>query len=550
MPDSPGSHDERDAGPPAAKRRKTDASHDEAWPKPIKYGKYGQEVPGKLRLKIVSCDGGEQQDPRYPALSLGCENILRHDRSVYSSSRPGCNIVLRHEDWTPFCLEKLHIVAPEDGFRYPVGRGIVHVAMNLDELQKYIEPAFLPPIYAQRQNNTSPSSPPPPPPPLRRRGRQVSPAEEISLYEALRDPVVNAAHERPIEEDDSNDAYATSLDDFFRRARQMIDNEICQQAQSPDPDLDEYDLLPPSVTISNDDELGPEETTSEEVTNLRNYRERLIRMNSRRHHHPQRRDVLYEYQSQLQARDDMMADMQRWYSVTSELQATQTQTPAIPEPSSSARTDRSSQLQMAHNRAMAANAAANRSGQLSSPPPSSFNPRDPDSSSTSTTINNTTTEMSSEELEASRRLLLAARESNARSLQQYNDSRQGAPPPPLDNNSSNHEPYNPPQPPRTTTNNNTSSSSPLSSPSSPLPSSVTTAHFTIRPDKHKVTLKFSPEVSGRFILLKLWTEHSFAPSGGATGPSSSSTAATSVDVQSVIAKGFGGMRFFAAQEVR
>ncbi|KAF1823182.1 uncharacterized protein K489DRAFT_297464, partial [Dissoconium aciculare CBS 342.82] len=131
MPDSPGSHDERDAGPPAAKRRKTDASHDEAWPKPIKYGKYGQEVPGKLRLKIVSCDGGEQQDPRYPALSLGCENILRHDRSVYSSSRPGCNIVLRHEDWTPFCLEKLHIVAPEDGFRYPVGRGIVHVAMNL-----------------------------------------------------------------------------------------------------------------------------------------------------------------------------------------------------------------------------------------------------------------------------------------------------------------------------------------------------------------------------------------------------------------------------------
>ena len=55
---------------------------------------------------------------------------------------------------------------------------------------------------------------------------------------------------------------------------------------------------------------------------------------------------------------------------------------------------------------------------------------------------------------------------------------------------------------------------------------VTCARFGIKRGKHKVALKFEPAISGRFILLKLWSW------GG------------NVDVQSVVAKGFGGQRFF------
>ena len=61
---------------------------------------------------------------------------------------------------------------------------------------------------------------------------------------------------------------------------------------------------------------------------------------------------------------------------------------------------------------------------------------------------------------------------------------------------------------------------------------VTTARFFIRSGKHKVAIRFDPPVSGRFILLKVWAGQS------------------NVDVQSVIAKGFGGGRFFPAVEVR
>ena len=70
-------------------------------------------------LDLISCDGGEHRDPRNPGTSLSAFNILRHDKSVYCSDRPYTNIVLRHTDDTPFCLEKLHIVGPEHGFTAP-----------------------------------------------------------------------------------------------------------------------------------------------------------------------------------------------------------------------------------------------------------------------------------------------------------------------------------------------------------------------------------------------------------------------------------------------
>lgn len=61
---------------------------------------------------------------------------------------------------------------------------------------------------------------------------------------------------------------------------------------------------------------------------------------------------------------------------------------------------------------------------------------------------------------------------------------------------------------------------------------VTRARFHIKRGKYKVAIKFDPPVSGRFILLKLWANRS------------------NVDVQSVVAKGFGGSRFFPAVQYR
>jgi hypothetical protein len=94
------------------KRRKVEYEVSPTPPSPIKYGHYGQVEPGRLKLKIISCDGGEHRDPRHPSTYLGSLNLLRHDKSVYCSDRPTSGIVLRHADDTPFCLEKLQYIAP------------------------------------------------------------------------------------------------------------------------------------------------------------------------------------------------------------------------------------------------------------------------------------------------------------------------------------------------------------------------------------------------------------------------------------------------------
>ena len=67
-------------------------------------------------------------------------------------------------------------------------------------------------------------------------------------------------------------------------------------------------------------------------------------------------------------------------------------------------------------------------------------------------------------------------------------------------------------------------------------SSITRAHFRINESKHKVAIKFSTPVSGRFVLLKLW-----ADPGCGKG---------NVDVQSVILKGYGGGRSFPSLQYR
>ncbi|KAK3375100.1 hypothetical protein B0H63DRAFT_267180 [Podospora didyma] len=58
------------------------------------------------------------------------------------------------------------------------------------------------------------------------------------------------------------------------------------------------------------------------------------------------------------------------------------------------------------------------------------------------------------------------------------------------------------------------------------------AHFHIEKNKNKCTIRFDPPVSGRYILLKMWNPHH--------------NPAKNIDIQSVIAKGFAGPRYFPA----
>ncbi|PGH13942.1 hypothetical protein AJ79_03357 [Helicocarpus griseus UAMH5409] len=60
------------------------------------------------------------------------------------------------------------------------------------------------------------------------------------------------------------------------------------------------------------------------------------------------------------------------------------------------------------------------------------------------------------------------------------------------------------------------------------------ARFFIEKEKSMVSIKFDPPVSGRFILIKLWSPFS----GG------------NIDIQSVVAHGFAGPRFFPAIQLR
>ncbi|KAK8041908.1 hypothetical protein PG993_006431 [Apiospora rasikravindrae] len=62
------------------------------------------------------------------------------------------------------------------------------------------------------------------------------------------------------------------------------------------------------------------------------------------------------------------------------------------------------------------------------------------------------------------------------------------------------------------------------------------ARFFIERDKSRCTIKFDPPVSGRFILLKMWSPH--------RDPTSN------IDIQAVVAKGFAGPRYFPNVELR
>lgn len=62
------------------------------------------------------------------------------------------------------------------------------------------------------------------------------------------------------------------------------------------------------------------------------------------------------------------------------------------------------------------------------------------------------------------------------------------------------------------------------------------ARFFIEKKKSTCTIRFDPPVSGRFILLKMWNSHHDPK--------------CNIDIQSVIAEGFAGPRYFPSVELR
>jgi hypothetical protein len=84
----------------------------------FKYGHKGQVVPGRLRMEIVSCDGGEHRRDNPPGL-YRVQNVLRNDKSVYCSESSQCNLLLKHIGEAPFALDKVVIRAPDRGFTAP-----------------------------------------------------------------------------------------------------------------------------------------------------------------------------------------------------------------------------------------------------------------------------------------------------------------------------------------------------------------------------------------------------------------------------------------------
>ncbi|KGY14732.1 hypothetical protein PABG_12418 [Paracoccidioides brasiliensis Pb03] len=113
------------------KRRKLDSDDKREGIQGFSYGHFGQVVPGALEMEIVSCDGGTYEtngENSYP------ENVLLNDSSVYCTKSDRCNLILRHQGETPFCLKKIVIKAPKSGFDAPIQEGMIFVSMTSDEL--------------------------------------------------------------------------------------------------------------------------------------------------------------------------------------------------------------------------------------------------------------------------------------------------------------------------------------------------------------------------------------------------------------------------------
>lgn len=102
------------------KRRKLDEKPLAKRPR-IEYGYHGQSVATKLRMEILSSDGGTLASPGHGLSdnAYAADNILLDDESVYCTQGKHCNIIIRHQGETPFSLERLVIKGPKEKFTHP-----------------------------------------------------------------------------------------------------------------------------------------------------------------------------------------------------------------------------------------------------------------------------------------------------------------------------------------------------------------------------------------------------------------------------------------------
>jgi hypothetical protein len=115
-----------------AKRRKLDVDDNNRGTPAFRYGHKGQVVPGKLKMQIVSCDGGQYTEPNGD--SSWANNVLDDDSTVYCTKGNRCNMVLGHVGNMPFSLSKIVIKAPRTGFDAPIQEGMIFVSMDDDNL--------------------------------------------------------------------------------------------------------------------------------------------------------------------------------------------------------------------------------------------------------------------------------------------------------------------------------------------------------------------------------------------------------------------------------
>ncbi|KAG5945823.1 hypothetical protein E4U59_005135 [Claviceps monticola] len=126
----------------------------------FRYGRYGQVEPGRLRMEVVSCDGGMFSNESFRT----ADNILNDDVSTYCSTGNRCNIVLRHQDATVFALEELVIKMPGGKkYSHPVTEGMVFISMDKNDILsrtahyqiQYTDPPDVP-----QSDDTAASQPP------------------------------------------------------------------------------------------------------------------------------------------------------------------------------------------------------------------------------------------------------------------------------------------------------------------------------------------------------------------------------------------------------
>lgn len=246
------------------KRRKTDHPAKDAT---FRYGRYGQVDPGRLRLYVDSCDGHVHDDRTN--MYYGPENILKHDKSVYCTTKSRCNIILRHHDASPFTLEKLHILAPENGFTAPLKEGLVYVAMNRESLIPYL-----------RNESAQRLAPPPSPPILDQDDVPLNLLESLNdedISRTLQGRRSRSALLPPlysIDLDPTSDDWAIPAHSEHRSAHLDVAPQQTASVECDEQGDGRSDDECPGFSLSDDEVSWPEDPTRAEVLEDRQRRER------------------------------------------------------------------------------------------------------------------------------------------------------------------------------------------------------------------------------------------------------------------------------------